>query len=422
MQQQQQQQQRAESLDRGGGGNGGGRRRTSMKTGMLKFAQGRTTQGEHGSAAKILAGGSSDVLQDPLERFREEYDKIKRSLVHSLEREKAHTEQIRELKARLQASNQQLQLRTSVVEMLEKQTKRLEEERQRAVRSETFAKEREANAVRIVGDLKERVGDLEKRLLRLPSGKERDDLMSFVLPHAQDELKVDDADEDARASPSAFESWKKVYGVWTPKHKREVTKAWKQTSQERRPRTAYELFKDTNHGVPHAHELVLDNRLTPMRQARAKLDRLRNRASKPRSRSSALPRLIMILRLTKSLPCSARIARTPSMGSLKLAKPYPLDSEVLRLRTTLAMLKDVYFRNTEESMSSLTDGASCPTQSRKSFSGQSLSVLSSQTLPAAVRRNFSGRLLACSKLPSSALSARPAAELRLPAPSSSSTG
>uniref|UniRef100_A0A0V0HC48 Putative ovule protein n=2 Tax=Solanum chacoense TaxID=4108 RepID=A0A0V0HC48_SOLCH len=78
-------------------------------------------------------------------------------------------------------------------------------------------------------------------------------------------------------------------------------------------------------------------------------------------------------------------ATTRSEGLEKLTNPYPLVLPVGLSLTTLAMLKEGNLENAFDKTSSFTSFPRLPQNSRKSFSGHSARVGSSQVCPAAFR-------------------------------------
>lgn len=213
--------------------------------------------------------------------FRQEFDKVRRTLAHSLEREKSYLGRIKELKARLTETNKQLKTRTAVAESLERQVKRLDEERRRAVRSETFAREREENARKIVMSLKQQLANLETRVHQNDG---RSPAKALALARQQyDEEEEKRADEllfqrtRGIEDISPFDQWKKIYGQWTPSAP--VNSAQSQSSTA--PRAAYELYAATHPGRPHAHELALAhaNRVQQQHQGQQKQNGVTSRAT-----------------------------------------------------------------------------------------------------------------------------------------------
>ncbi|GBG24289.1 THO complex subunit 2 [Hondaea fermentalgiana] len=197
--------------------------------------------------------------------FSNEFDKVRRSLQHSLEREHSYLQRIKELKARLSETNKQLKTRTAVAESLERQVKRLDEERCRAVRSETFALEREDNTRRIMLSLKQQVANLESRIHHL--GGQSNTQALAAARQRFDENAEKRAEEllfkrtRQHVGPgSPFDQWKRVYEQWTPSAPGdEAAEAARLRAAPSAPRVAFDLYAATNPGRPHAHELTLAN-------------------------------------------------------------------------------------------------------------------------------------------------------------------
>jgi hypothetical protein len=104
-----------------------------------------------------------------VERFRVEYEKVKRALVFSMEREEVQLSRVRELTEQLAAAKEQHETRSALVDTLEKQVHRLDTERARAVRAEVFALEREASAKECIGELRKQLRVLGDRVKNLPA-------------------------------------------------------------------------------------------------------------------------------------------------------------------------------------------------------------------------------------------------------------
>ncbi len=201
----------------------------------------------------------------PLGRFKAEYEKIKRALLYSMEREKQHLRCIKDLNRDLGKANELLETRSTAVEHLQKQVSKLDEERKRAVRSETFCKEREENSKKLIRDLKNQINVLESRIrfsqCTEPEPQQKPEIEDKVtLAQAEEKLnrRVPKTLSSGNASP--FDQWKVVNNVWTPA---------KHNGQDH-----YALYASSNPGKPHGHEIVLkgqSSRPTPMEEAMRKL-------------------------------------------------------------------------------------------------------------------------------------------------------
>jgi len=197
-----------------------------------------------------------------------------------LDREKTYLSHIKDLKDRLLSANEQLQIRADIVTTLQKQVKRVDQERQKAVRSETFAKEREQRARELIRDLKKKVCELETTIHKatLP-GTETINSDGSTEESEQHDINNYEIERSERrqqsvcTSSTPFDEWKKKYGVWaSDKPKKTREKPWRKA--ERQPRTAFQLYAATC-GYPHAHEIATaygaDRCLTPMDAAKRQL-------------------------------------------------------------------------------------------------------------------------------------------------------
>ncbi len=235
-----------------------------------------------------------------LDAFRAEYEKIKRSLLNSFEREQHQLEEIKELQDKLEAANVTLQSRASLVKTLEKELRRVDSERKRAIRSETFALERETNSKKLVMDLKAQIAKLETQLARYNPGarvaeeKQREKELQAAQEEQARQNKVRRRLRNVDIENSPFEEWKKVYSVWAPgeqkygkSYKEEQLKEEQRRRKEEREeksqeqQRAYSLYAAGN--PAHAHEIVLSHaqkvqgkaigfQLTPMERAKMALN------------------------------------------------------------------------------------------------------------------------------------------------------
>jgi len=182
--------------------------------------------------------------------FLEEFRKLRRALDSSSEREKLLLARIREIHSSLTEKNHELELRSAVVQVLEKDNRKLEEEVKRMRKSEIFANEREENTKTLVNSLKQRVVELELIVERLQTESAEEILARQR--NEEDELRKRNAEKILKRrtqhvkplNVSPFERWKIMTQTWAPVVDTVSNKK-------------FQKFAGQHPATPHAHEIAL---------------------------------------------------------------------------------------------------------------------------------------------------------------------
>ena len=199
----------------------------------------------------------SNGPRNTIEKFRIEYEKLRRSLDYSLSREEEHILTIGELKDQLRHANDKLQERSTIVSGLQNRIAEMDSEKQKLTKSAIYSKQREANTKDLINEMKERVRALESEIYKMGSSPNKETIQ-IELHNGPSRLKQLPADG------SPYDQWKQIHAVWTSESKNESEPRNKSKKKSRNPRTSYEYYVATNNPL-HAHEIALAK--TPMEKA-----------------------------------------------------------------------------------------------------------------------------------------------------------